>query len=197
MERFSSLLACCVGNSPVIGEFPSQRSVTRSFDVFFDVRLNERLNKQSWCWWFETPSCPLWRHSSLSATLSVAVIPTPWSTCLLFSHGFFLCMRPANEGRHYIVMSSLAGWTHTQNDPCSLFQEVGQLRLSPVPGSQHILQRFYLFLYWPGKTLEDLSNNSGGRYRNGIVLNLCRPKALMKIIVFWLNATEVCYQRSN
>ena len=25
----------CVGNSPVIGEFPSQRPVTRSFDVFF------------------------------------------------------------------------------------------------------------------------------------------------------------------
>ena len=41
---------------------PVQRPVTRSFDVFVDVRLNKRLNKQSWCWWFETPSRPLWRH---------------------------------------------------------------------------------------------------------------------------------------
>ena len=44
------------------GEFPSQRPVTRRFDVFFDLRLNNRLNKQSWGWWFETPSRSLWRH---------------------------------------------------------------------------------------------------------------------------------------
>ena len=50
------------GNSPVTCEFPAQRPVTRSFDVFFDLRLNKRLSKQSWGWWFETPSCPLWRH---------------------------------------------------------------------------------------------------------------------------------------
>ena len=41
---------------------PAQRPVTRSFDVFFDLRLNKRLNKQSRGWWFETPSSPLWRH---------------------------------------------------------------------------------------------------------------------------------------
>ena len=50
------------GNSPVIGEFPAQMPVTRSFDVFFDLRLNKRLSKQSWGWWFETPSRLLWRH---------------------------------------------------------------------------------------------------------------------------------------
>ena len=53
---------------PLCGEFtcprwvPLQRPVTRSFDVFFDLRLNKRLIKQSWCWWFETPSCLLWCH---------------------------------------------------------------------------------------------------------------------------------------
>ena len=46
----------------VRGEFPAQRPVTRSIDVFFDLRLNKRLSKQSWGWWFETLSCPLWRH---------------------------------------------------------------------------------------------------------------------------------------
>ena len=39
METFSMLLAICAGNSPVTGEFPTQRPVTRSFDVFFDLRL--------------------------------------------------------------------------------------------------------------------------------------------------------------
>ena len=56
----SALPALCVGNSPSTGEFPSQRPVTRSFEVFFG--LNKRLSKQSWGWWFETPSCSLWRH---------------------------------------------------------------------------------------------------------------------------------------
>ena len=53
---------------PLCGEFtgdpriPSERPVTRSFDVFFDLRLNKRFSKQSWGGWFQTPSHPLWRH---------------------------------------------------------------------------------------------------------------------------------------
>ena len=45
----------CEGNSPITGEFPSQRPVERSFDVFFDLRLNKQLSNQSRGWWFETP----------------------------------------------------------------------------------------------------------------------------------------------
>ena len=62
MKAFSALLVICAGNSLVPGEFPAQRPVTRSFDVFFDLRLNKRLSKQSWGWWFETLSHPSWRH---------------------------------------------------------------------------------------------------------------------------------------
>ena len=62
MELFSALLAICAGYSPGPGEFPAQRSVPGSFDVFFDLRLNKRLSKQSGGWWFETLSCPLWRQ---------------------------------------------------------------------------------------------------------------------------------------
>ena len=65
METFSALLAICAGNSPVSGEFPAQRPVTRSFDVFFDVRLIKRLSKHSRGWWFETLSHPLWRHRNV------------------------------------------------------------------------------------------------------------------------------------
>ena len=44
------------------GEFPTQRPVTQSFDVFFNLRLNKRLSKQPWGWWFETLSWSLWRQ---------------------------------------------------------------------------------------------------------------------------------------
>ena len=66
MEALSALLTICAGNSPVTGEFPSQRPVTRSFDVFFDLHLNKRSSEQSRRRWFETPSCPLWRHCNES-----------------------------------------------------------------------------------------------------------------------------------
>ena len=47
METFIALLPICA----VTGEFPTQWSVTQSFDVFFDLCLNKRLSKQSWGWW--------------------------------------------------------------------------------------------------------------------------------------------------
>ena len=65
MEAFSALLAICAGNSQVTDEFPSQRPATQGFDVFFDLRLNKRLSKQSRRWWFQTPSCSLWRHCNV------------------------------------------------------------------------------------------------------------------------------------
>ena len=71
METFSAFLAICAGNSQVSGEFPVQRPVARSFDVFFDLRLNKRLSKQSWSWSFETLSRPLLRHRNVSAIRAV------------------------------------------------------------------------------------------------------------------------------
>ena len=38
--------------------------------------------------------------------------------CIIPQPGIILCMRPANK-RHYIVTSSLIGWVHTHNDPCT------------------------------------------------------------------------------
>ena len=73
METFSALLAICEGNSPVPGEFPTQRPVTHSFDVFFDLRLNKRLSKQSWGWWFETLPRPLWRQCNELSKIVVRV----------------------------------------------------------------------------------------------------------------------------
>ena len=52
----------CAGNWLLTGEFPSHRPVTWSFDVFYDLRLNKQLSKQSWGWWFEMPSRSWWCH---------------------------------------------------------------------------------------------------------------------------------------
>ena len=45
--KFSALLAINAENSPATGEFPAQRPVTGIFDVFFDLRLDKQLSKQS------------------------------------------------------------------------------------------------------------------------------------------------------
>ena len=62
METFSVLLALCARNSPVTSEFPTQRPVAWSLDVFFDLCLNKGLTKQLWGWWSETQSRSLWHH---------------------------------------------------------------------------------------------------------------------------------------
>ena len=98
METFSALLAICAGNSPVPGEFPTQRPVTRSFDVYFDLRPNKRLSKQSWGWWFETLSCSLWRHRNAISS-SPAIIEVPDAD--------FVCVR---DTRSIVIgVSTLAG----------------------------------------------------------------------------------------
>ena len=68
---FSTLRALFAENSPVTSEFPSQRPVTQrlSFGVFFDLRLNKQLRKQSRCRWFEMPSCSLWHHRNDEAPI--------------------------------------------------------------------------------------------------------------------------------
>ena len=94
METFSVLFAICVGNSPVPDEFPAQRPVTHSFDVFFDLRLNKRLNKQSWGWWFETLSHPLLRHCN-----------EPTYCCLMTPYGF------TKLGQYFVkLMACLVAW---------------------------------------------------------------------------------------
>ena len=80
METFSALLALCVGKSSFTGEFPAQRPVTRSFDVFFGLRLNKKLDKQSWGWWFETQSSSLWRHCNDMGHMARVGVHTTWYT---------------------------------------------------------------------------------------------------------------------
>ena len=75
MKTVSALLAICAVKSP------AQRPVTRNFDVFFDPHPNKRFSKQWWGWWFETLSCPLWRHRNVSTVSGhvINVAASVWS----------------------------------------------------------------------------------------------------------------------
>ena len=74
METFSALLALCEGNEPVTGGFPSQRPVTWSFDIFFDLCLNKQLGKHSRRGWFETLSHSLWRQCNVIVSSKAEVL---------------------------------------------------------------------------------------------------------------------------
>ena len=56
-----ALLALCEGNPPVTGGFPSQRPVTRSFGVFFDLR--KRLGAPVVCDAIALIMTSLWWHN--------------------------------------------------------------------------------------------------------------------------------------
>ena len=90
METFSALLAICAGNSPVPGEFPTQRPVTRSFNVFFD----KRLSKQSWGWWFETLPCTLWRHCNDKSYCRSVTVDTQSANLRLRENSLWWNRRP-------------------------------------------------------------------------------------------------------
>ena len=89
MSSNGNISHVCAGNSPVTGQFPTQRSVTRSFDVFFDLRMNKQLSKQSWGWWFETSSCSLWRHRNDASAFRIIDThhygPAMWSISSLLT----------------------------------------------------------------------------------------------------------------
>ena len=117
METFSALLAICARNSPVPGEFPAQRPVTPSFDVLSYLRLNKRLSKQSWGWWFETLSCPLWRHCN-DARSSNGHYVGPFSYHIEYS-------------KSMTNVEYIRRWPHIRHT------------ISPLPGSHHIFQEIW------------------------------------------------------
>ena len=69
---------------------PRTKASTRSFDIFFDLRLNKRLSKQPWGWWFETPSWSLWRQCNDCEEITRVPFLLKWSyyhetmTCIVW-----------------------------------------------------------------------------------------------------------------
>ena len=105
MEIFSALLALCEENLPVPGGFPSQRPLARSFDDYFELRLNNGCansrvagDLRRHCFHYDVtvmskkywPSAefPCWRHAM--ETLSLLLSPcdgNPLVTCGFSSNG--------------------------------------------------------------------------------------------------------------
>ena len=107
---FSALLALCAGNSPVSGEVPIQRPVARSFDVFFDLRLNKCLSKHSRRRWFETPSCSLSRHCNAE---SIRKGPVMWRAfpCQGYASMASINTIASSQGMNVFCQRTLHTWT--------------------------------------------------------------------------------------
>ena len=104
---------------PLCGKFtghwwiPAQRPVTRRFDVFSDLRLNKQLSKQSWGWWFQTPSCPLLRHCN-GIYFRFAIINVCIAIMMIFLY-FYSFVRLEETGIGNIQGQSGQKWTNTYN----------------------------------------------------------------------------------
>ena len=110
---FSALLTLCERNSPVTSEFPSQRPVTQSFDVFFDLRLNNCLSKQGRRRWFETPSRPLWRHYKaiiIRKSLSQLATSSHWRELMEIK----ICFMPRQNKS--VMISAIPAWVSNYID---------------------------------------------------------------------------------
>ena len=105
VETFFALLALCARNSPVTGEFPAQRPVTRGFDVFFDLCLKKRLSIQSWGSSFETLSRPLWRHSNVYILTACGARVFQLNEKVHKSHGVNFCGHPLPRGWTPVLIS--------------------------------------------------------------------------------------------
>ena len=137
METFSALMAICARNSPVSGEFPTQRPVTRSVDVFVDLRLNKRLSKQSWGWWFETLSCPLWRHCN-DETFILNMYGCSCHWCQGRAHYCIQMYHPYQPHHHHFII-----WQHQSlqliwgSDTCWFYLRVSDLQVSYRDWTHH------------------------------------------------------------
>ena len=98
---------------PVNGGFPSQRPVTWRFDVFVDLHLNKQLRRQSWGWWFDMPSCPLWRHCNVISYFLMFRLSPSHKVC--HSDGIFHKGLVAQSVR-WLVICVQGAWVNTDPD---------------------------------------------------------------------------------
>ena len=100
METFSALMGLLWGEPPATGEFPSQRTVTRGFDDFFDVRLNKRLGWQSTWPWLNAPWRSLWCHFNDGIIVQIRYFTADVSRTLTIRRGFKV-MTSSSENIHF------------------------------------------------------------------------------------------------
>ena len=142
METFSALLALCAGNSPV----------TRSLDIFFDLRLNKRLSKQSRRWWFETTSRSLLRTEMFHCFCFCFYIHIAYPigyinklfylfSCIIFIYYLFSCLKSGFICLSILVLRFPIGvYLSDSNNPMSPVQHRSML-------PKVILYDFYINIF--------------------------------------------------
>ena len=167
METFPALLAICAGNSQVTSEFPAQRPVVWSFDVFFNLRLNKRLNKQSGGWWFESPLHPLWRHSNVIDFIDVTLVL--W---LLLTSTISKC----NITVHVMLHNSNF-WTnnrHPISHPGSwVMVHIFWVLVRKIPGGVRTCFMFWVLLHLRPYLLPSAAISADGYCHQSLRLSIC------------------------
>ena len=99
---------------------------TQSFDVFFDLRLNQHLSKHSWSWWFETSSCPLWRQSNVQSHSQMRQIENhvynSWNVLLVRISSWFCIM--SNHWNSAIVLNPISHFHYTLGTPITMMDQL-------------------------------------------------------------------------
>ena len=100
-------------NSPHKGQW-------RGALMFFYLRLKKRLSKQSWGWWFETPSRPLWRHCN-DLDLSSVAFNTFWMTVICQIYMYDEWTSEQGDICHYgdVIMRAMASQIACVSIVCS------------------------------------------------------------------------------
>ena len=119
METLSTLLAICARKSPVTGEFPAQRPVTRSFDVFFDMRLNKQTVNNG-------EAGDLRRHRTHYKVI-VMTHPAITTVCMISEHLFFTCQNRSGNRAQLIRMIGMCSAVVTPGQRCLHLESVERL----------------------------------------------------------------------
>ena len=152
---------------------PSLRPVTRSFDVFFDLRSNKRLSKQSGRSWFETPLCPLLLHNLSNSQIPQCTYPIPHK-CTVQNRNVYILLKLVSCGYRKGALWDffrLVYWKHT-----ALFNgfEI-RSHLQLYLGSQHI--PLHPGTYWLTRAtpiIHQLTSSAGVRPGDGETHDLFR-----------------------
>ena len=118
-----------------------------SFDAFFDLGKNKRLSKQSWGWWFETPSRPLWRHcdelqNNLVARITYSVrmvymfVDVHHNTLYIRETSIYFSTMTSSNGNIFRVLLAICEGIHRSSVD------------SPHQGRWHGALMFYLTCAW-------------------------------------------------
>ena len=117
------------------GEFTGPRWIphTKASDAelwcFLWSRQNKGLSKQSWGWWFETQSCPLWRQCNVFFTL----LRVPGHGIKIGRHDLVMTARmicPICHWPHAVRTLTLSWWFNLNKTNACLAQRINRISLS-------------------------------------------------------------------